>query len=85
MQGNQSYTKNSLCTQKGGMETLGENEVNPGCIFKKLVPKFPRDNPTNKIKNKKPKICKIKKKSAHVIKLHQRRLKKIHFSSTIGG
>ena len=62
------------------METLGENEVNPGCIFKKFVLKIPMENPTNKIKNKKPKFCKIKKKPAHVIKLHQRRLKEHLFS-----
>ena len=47
---------NSLCTQKGGMETLGENEVNPGCIFKKFVLKIPMENPTNKIKKQKTEI-----------------------------
>ena len=35
---------------KGGMETLGENGVNPDNSFKKLVLKIPSDNPTNKIK-----------------------------------
>ena len=61
------------------METIGENEVNPGCIFKQFVLKIPNKNPTDKIKNKKPKSCKIIKKSAHVIKLHQRRHEE-HFS-----
>ena len=51
---------------KGGMETLGENGVNPDYRFEKLVLKFPRDNPTNKNHNKKPKLCKIKKKTAHL-------------------
>ena len=48
-----------MYTKKGGMETIGENEVNPGCIFKKFVLKIPNENPTDKIKNKKPKSCKI--------------------------
>ena len=54
MQVNQSNTKkNSLYTQKGGMETLGGNEVNPGCRTKKLMLKFPRVSPTNEIKKQK--------------------------------
>ena len=67
------------------MGTSGENEVKPGCMFKKLVLELSRKNPSIKSKKKKPKFCKIKKKPAHVIKLHQRRLKEIYFSSTIGG
>ena len=37
MQGNQSNTKPSLCTLKGGMETLGGNEVNPGYRTKTIT------------------------------------------------
>ena len=41
MQENRSYTTTRYVHKKGGMETLGENEVNPGYIFKKLVLKDP--------------------------------------------
>jgi len=43
---------NSFCTQNGGMGTLGENEVNPGYIFKKLVLKISRKSPSTKSKKK---------------------------------
>ena len=56
MQGNQSNTKPSLCTLKGGMETLGGNGVNPGYKTKKLMPKFPRVSPTNEIIKQKTEI-----------------------------
>ena len=43
-QGFQSNITHSLCTLKGGMETLGGNEVNPDYRTKKLELKFPREN-----------------------------------------
>ena len=38
--------------KKGGMETLGGNEVNPGYRTKKLMLKFPRASLTNEINKK---------------------------------
>jgi len=61
MQGNQSYTTNLLCTQKGGMETLGGNEVNPGYWSKKFSAKVFQGQSRQQNQNKKPKLCKIKK------------------------
>ena len=63
------------------MGTLGEDIVNPGYIFKKLVLKISRKNPSIKSKQKIRNIKKLSMLQTSTIG----GLRKVTFSSTTGG
>jgi hypothetical protein len=84
MQENQSYTKLVMYTKRRD-GNYRRKWSQPRLHIQTISDEASQGQSHRQNQTKKPEFCNIKKKSAHVIKLHQKRLKKINFSSTIGG